>query len=81
MVIFLFFTLSKGKRELYLLPLYPAAALIVGKYLEDFLSQETDHFSQRWITLPLYGLMALLVVAGAAAPVSDFQEVSLLFAL
>ncbi len=69
MVIFLFFTLSKGKRELYLLPLYPAAALIVGKYLEDFLSQETGHFSRRWITLPLYGLMALSVLAGAAAPV------------
>jgi 4-amino-4-deoxy-L-arabinose transferase-like glycosyltransferase len=28
--IFLFFTLSKGKKDNYLLPLYPAAALIVG---------------------------------------------------
>lgn len=30
MVIFVFFTLSKGKKDNYLLPLYPAAALMMG---------------------------------------------------
>jgi 4-amino-4-deoxy-L-arabinose transferase-like glycosyltransferase len=34
--IFLFFTLSKGKKDNYLLPLYPAAALLVGQWIGSF---------------------------------------------
>ena len=67
-VIFLFFSLSKGKRELYLLPLYPAASLMVGKILDDFLSKDTGQFSQKWITIPLYGWMAVMLLAGAGLP-------------
>jgi hypothetical protein len=54
-VIFLFFSFSKGKREVYLLPLYPAASLIVGKFWDDYISG-TSEFSVReiWITLPVY---------------------------
>src|SRR4030042_5089030 len=33
-VIFIFFSLSKGKRGLYLLPLFPAASLLVGELLQ-----------------------------------------------
>jgi 4-amino-4-deoxy-L-arabinose transferase-like glycosyltransferase len=39
--IFLFFTLSKGKKDNYLLPLYPAAALMVGNVWDHgFQSEE-----------------------------------------
>ena len=63
--IFLFFTFSKGKRELYLLPLYPAAALIVGRYWEEYLSGESlASFQKIWITVPIYALMILLLGMG-----------------
>jgi hypothetical protein len=38
--IFLFFTLSKGKKDNYLLPLYPAAALMVGALWDRGLEPE-----------------------------------------
>ncbi len=67
-VIFVFFSLSKGKRALYILPLYPAAALMVGKFVDDFLSGALGSFSSRWITLPLQGLTAVLFLSGLAVP-------------
>ncbi len=67
-VIFVFFSLSKGKRELYILPLYPAASLMVGKFLDDFLARITSPFThKRWITIPLYGWTAVMLLSGAAA--------------
>jgi 4-amino-4-deoxy-L-arabinose transferase-like glycosyltransferase len=66
--IFLFFTLSKGKRGLYLLPLFPAVSLMVGKLWEDFVSFSMKHFRHEWITIPLYGLMGVICVAGVALP-------------
>jgi 4-amino-4-deoxy-L-arabinose transferase-like glycosyltransferase len=67
-VIFLFFSISKGKRGLYLLPLFPAASLMVGKFWNDFISDSMGHFRNEWISFPLYGLMGLTLVAGAAIP-------------
>ena len=67
-VIFIFFTLSKGKRALYILPLYPAAALLVGMLVDDFLSDAHGGFSTRWILLPLKGLAMVLFVSGVALP-------------
>ena len=67
-VIFIFFSLSKGKRGIYLLPLFPAASLLVGKLLQDFLSFQMDHFRERWIFLPLYLLLGVMFVAGAVLP-------------
>ena len=67
-VIFIFFSLSKGKRAIYLLPLYPAAALIVGKLWDDFIDGSLDRFSRRWVSWPLYGLTGLIGVAGVVIP-------------
>jgi len=55
--IFLFFSLSKGKRGLYFLPLFPAASLMIGKLWEDLISFSVKHLRHEWITIPLYGLM------------------------
>jgi len=66
--IFGFFTLSKGKRGLYFLPLFPAVSLMVGKLWEDFVSFSMKHFRHEWITIPLYGLMGVICVAGVALP-------------
>ncbi len=67
-VIFLFFSLSKGKRGLYLLPLYPAAALMIGKLWDDFISLRTGRFRYEWISFPLYGFMGVALITGAAFP-------------
>jgi len=67
-VIFLFFSLSKGKRPLYLLPLYPAASLMIGKLLDDFISVRMERFRHEWISVPLHGLMGLILIAGAVIP-------------
>jgi 4-amino-4-deoxy-L-arabinose transferase-like glycosyltransferase len=66
--VFVFFSLSKGKRPVYLLPLYPAASLMVGRVLDDFISAPMDHFRREWISFPLYGFMGLTLLGGAAIP-------------
>jgi 4-amino-4-deoxy-L-arabinose transferase-like glycosyltransferase len=66
--IFLFFTLSKGKRGLYLLPLFPAASLMIGKLWEDLISFSVRHLRHEWVTIPFYGLMGVIFVAGVALP-------------
>ena len=67
-LIFIFFSLSKGKRGVYLLPLYPAVSLMVGKLWDDFISTPMDRFRNAWISVPLYGFMGMALVAGAAIP-------------
>jgi 4-amino-4-deoxy-L-arabinose transferase-like glycosyltransferase len=67
-VIFTFFSLSKSKRALYLLPLYPAASLMVGKFWGDFISHPMDQFRRGWISFPLYGFIGIGLIAGAATP-------------
>ncbi len=67
-VILVFFSLSRSKRALYLLPLYPAASLMVGKFWSDFITQPLDRFRREWISLPLYGFIGFCLIAGAATP-------------
>ena len=58
--IFVFFTLCSGKRELYLLPLFPAGALMVGFLFNKFFGEDTL-FNRRLITIPFYLLLGLLM--------------------
>lgn len=60
LVPFLLLSLSAGKRQLYMLPLYPAAALLVGTTLGTFL--EGKRPSTRWITVPVACLAAAIIV-------------------
>ena len=63
--IFLFFSVSRGKRAIYLLPLYPAASLLVGRFWDDYLSG-SGRFSVRkiWITLPVYLFIMIFFLMG-----------------
>lgn len=67
-LIFIFFSLSKGKRGIYLLPLYPAVSLMVGKLWDDFISTPMERFRNEWVSFPLYAFMGLALVSGAAIP-------------
>jgi len=63
--IFLFFSLSRGKRAIYLLPLYPAASLLVGRFWDDYLSG-SGRFPVRkiWVTLPVYLFIIIFFLMG-----------------
>jgi hypothetical protein len=63
--IFLLFSFSKGKRAIYLLPLYPAASLMVGRFWDDYFSG-SGRFSVReiWVTLPVYLFILLFFLMG-----------------
>jgi 4-amino-4-deoxy-L-arabinose transferase-like glycosyltransferase len=63
-VIFCFLSLSAAKRDLYLLPLYPAASLIVSKLWGDFIFTQMKDFRREWISLPFYSLMGFVFVSG-----------------
>jgi 4-amino-4-deoxy-L-arabinose transferase-like glycosyltransferase len=71
-VIFTFFSLSKSKRALYLLPLFPAVSLMVGKFWDEFISSPQDPYWRRWMIFPLYGLIGFGLVAGVAIPCAAF---------
>jgi 4-amino-4-deoxy-L-arabinose transferase-like glycosyltransferase len=63
--IFLFFSFSKGKREIYLLPLYPAASLMVGNLWDNYISSPNrDSKREVWVSLPIYVLAVLLFLIG-----------------
>jgi len=59
----LFFSLSSNKEDLYILPIYPAAAAIVGGLLARFVSAPADWPVVRWTVV---ALGAALAVSGAA---------------
>ena len=67
-VIFIFFSFSKGKRGLYLLPLFPAVSLIVGKGWDEFLSASIKTFHHRWFSIPLRVFSGLLLSLGVGIP-------------
>ena len=63
--IFLFFSFSKGKRAVYLLPLYPAASLMVGMVWDKYLSG-SGRFSIReaWMVLPIFLFVVIFFLMG-----------------
>jgi 4-amino-4-deoxy-L-arabinose transferase-like glycosyltransferase len=67
LVVFLFFSISDSKRELYLLPLMPALALLIGNYVAD-LSENGIHESvlYQWLSQSFFGAVAII---GLALPV------------
>ncbi len=63
--LFLFFSSSRAKRDLYLLPLYPAVSLMVGRLWADLTLNRFEHFRRGWISFPLYGFIASACVLAA----------------
>ena len=58
--IFLFFTFSDTKRELYLLPLLPTVALFIACYMEPLATdRNANNAPCRWITVSFFALLAL----------------------
>ena len=66
--IFVFFTLCSGKRELYMLPLFPALALMVGFLWNEFFEQNEDRWLKKLLSIPSYALLCLLLAACLYVP-------------
>jgi 4-amino-4-deoxy-L-arabinose transferase-like glycosyltransferase len=71
---FIFFSLVSGKRNLYLLPLYPAAAILMARFWYDFI-ETTKGQPSKLITIPCYILFGALTLcsigAGAVLALGD----------
>jgi 4-amino-4-deoxy-L-arabinose transferase-like glycosyltransferase len=66
--IVLFFTLSGERRDLYVLPAFPALALLIALAVDPLLDGAPAAFSPRWVTVPQGILGALFLAAGIALP-------------
>ncbi len=66
--VFVFFTLCSGKRPLYLLPLIPAFALMVGLLWDRLFDQDGEAVVARLVRVPCYGMLAALLAACIAMP-------------
>jgi len=65
----LFFSISTEKRTLYVLPAFPAFALMTARFVGAFLGwDEGPAMSRRWITVGQSFLAGLLTLLGVAAP-------------
>jgi len=58
--IVLFFSISTEKRDLYVLPTFPAFALLTGRLIASFRGESAPGLHRRWLTLP-QGLQGLLL--------------------
>ena len=67
-IIFVSFSLFKAKRELYLLPLYPAAALMVG-YLLTELPLGAEGSKKHIVSLPFIVLIIILALTAISLPI------------
>ena len=64
LVVFLFFSISDTKRDLYLLPLMPTMALLVGNYIEDLTANRLfDGALYRWLSQFCFGAVAIIGLA------------------
>jgi 4-amino-4-deoxy-L-arabinose transferase-like glycosyltransferase len=67
--IVLFFSISTEKRTLYVLPAFPAFALMTARFVGAVLGwDEAPAISRRWLTAGQSLLAGLLILLGAAAP-------------
>jgi len=66
-VVFLLFSSVGSKRGVYLLPLYPAGALLVGKLGDEIFSGEAPRWMQTWARWVMWFLGAFLGVAAAGS--------------
>jgi len=66
---FTMFTLVSGKRNLYLLPLYPAAAILMAKFFTDFVRSDevfAEFSRSKLFLIPCYFIAGVLPAAGVA---------------
>jgi 4-amino-4-deoxy-L-arabinose transferase-like glycosyltransferase len=75
--IFIFFSISKTKRSEYLLPIFPALALLVGYLLDRaILNWENGIFWRRLVAWPTYIFLSICLLAGLGLPLYSWWMAS-----
>ncbi|HHT9110458.1 MAG TPA: ArnT family glycosyltransferase [Candidatus Brocadiaceae bacterium] len=72
-VVFIFFSIVSGKRDIYVLPLYPAASLITAWFLNEFIVQFKDAQFKKIGYVPCYILGYLALVLGIMLPIGIYK--------
>jgi 4-amino-4-deoxy-L-arabinose transferase-like glycosyltransferase len=67
--LFLFFSLSECKRPQYILPLYPALALMVACLWDKAIQYWDDRFFQKWIIIPSCVFFSFLCLGAIGVPI------------
>jgi len=67
-VVFIFFSIVSGKRDIYVLPLYPAASLITAWFLNEFVEQFREKHFKKVGYYPCYILCAVSLVLSILLP-------------
>ncbi|HOV60097.1 MAG TPA: glycosyltransferase family 39 protein [Candidatus Hydrogenedentes bacterium] len=70
---FIFFSISIGKRNVYLLPIYPAMAVLMARSILDLMDQPFSPWPRRvgWVWT---GALALMTAGLVAIPFTSFRE-------
>jgi 4-amino-4-deoxy-L-arabinose transferase-like glycosyltransferase len=68
LTIFIIFTLGLSKRASYILPLYPAVALLVAVLWDNFLNLLSSR-KPRSMVIPVYVLIAIVILGAVAFPI------------
>ncbi|MBI2943462.1 MAG: glycosyltransferase family 39 protein [Candidatus Wallbacteria bacterium] len=71
-VVFLYFSVSPGKRSIYVLPMFPALALLVGRFLDSALTPGSPWAI--WVRGPVWAWAGVLALVGLGAPVVIQQK-------
>ena len=72
-VVFIFFSIVSGKRDIYVLPLYPAAALITAWFLNEFVEQFREKRFKRIGYYPCYILCGITLALSTLLPIVVYK--------
>lgn len=72
-VIFVFFSVVSGKRDIYVLPLYPGAALLTAWFLNEFVEQFREKPFKKIGYYPCYTLCVVSLASGIILPIAVYK--------
>lgn len=72
-VVFIFFSIASGKRDIYVLPLYPAAALITAWFLNEFVEKFREKHFKKIGYYPCYILCGVSLVLSILLPIVVYK--------
>lgn len=72
-VVFIFFSMVSGKRDIYVLPLYPAASLLTAWFLNEFIEQFRERPFKKTGYYPCSVLCGLSLASGVCLPVVVYK--------
>lgn len=73
-VIFIFFSITSGKRDIYVLPLYPAASLLTAWFLHELRDPAQKKLIQRLGDYPCYVLCSAAFVLAIMFPIAVYHH-------